>query len=302
MHNPTTHQPNNRPVAINSDRASVTQKTPDGRRLPSGFVLATVMTFVTSVIGCGGKSSEPTSADTQAGKGGPVNAGTEGPPRPAPGKGRDTDTAAVGGGPKEKEKEKVYTTPAELFAGMPKDAYPKFGSDGGIERAAARKWAKTNLVGRTVEWTATVKEVQIDGDAPFTVRLITETEYSGGRIGLDHCLGFLFGGMFSLGGQPCQAILNGEIHQSFQTGETRTLRNLMLIRFDACTLAEATALRKLKDKPVTLRARVSEVVVGDTSFSHDNGVAKVEDRVTFGLSLTSVSVDGFRPEADRKKK
>src|SRR4051812_11745693 len=37
-------------------------------------------------------------------------------------------------------KDKVYRTPQELFADMPKDAYPKFGPAAGIERGAALKW------------------------------------------------------------------------------------------------------------------------------------------------------------------
>src|SRR5438067_1963278 len=64
---------------------------------------------------------------------------------------------------------KVFRTPQELFADMPPSAYPQFG------RAAARKWIKENVVGRVIEWTATVKEVKVSGDGPFRVILTLDS-------------------------------------------------------------------------------------------------------------------------------
>ncbi|HEV3006068.1 MAG TPA: hypothetical protein VGX78_16485, partial [Pirellulales bacterium] len=66
---------------------------------------------------------------------------------------------------------KAYRSMEALLADMPKHAYPKFGADGAIERAAARKWVKANLVGRKIQWKATLKKVDISGNDPFTVRL-----------------------------------------------------------------------------------------------------------------------------------
>src|SRR5262249_46523135 len=147
-------------------------------------------------------------------------------------------------------KGRVYRTPTELFADMPRSAYPKFGPAFGIERAAARKWFNENVVGRTIEWTATVKEVAIDGDGPFDVRPTLDW-YEASPSPLFGS--FAFGGEFAIGGQACQVCLNppGE-----DPGDGH-------IRYQSCTAAEAGKLRGLKGKRVAFRAQVTGTDVGD---------------------------------------
>ncbi len=107
-------------------------------------------------------------------------------------------------------KENVYGTPEELFADMPMQAYPRFGPDAGIERAAARKWCEANLIGRTVEWTTTVQKVIVSGDGLFTVELRLEGALDASAAFPDdpfHIQGVPFGDSFLFGNQQCHVIL-----------------------------------------------------------------------------------------------
>jgi hypothetical protein len=69
---------------------------------------------------------------------------------------------------------KVYTKAEDLLSGMPKESYP-FG--GAVEYEEALKWLKANVVGKTIEWPATVAGVE-DANAtvsPFFVVTLTLT-------------------------------------------------------------------------------------------------------------------------------
>ncbi|HUY31590.1 MAG TPA: hypothetical protein VMV69_02345 [Pirellulales bacterium] len=188
----------------------------------------------------------------------------------------------------EAPKDNVYRTPTELFADMPNDAYPRFGPEGAIERAAARKWVKANLVGRTVEWTAIVKHVEISGDGPFTVRLGCTHK------GLWRNRFLLFGGAFGLGNQSCQVLLSGWHTDFLHPGQsTQAFHLLAEVPYDSCTAAEADVLRNFKGKKIALRAKV---VRSDVS----NDRLRIDDhRVPFVLGVSLPSVDGFLPEASK---
>src|SRR5262249_13251570 len=58
---------------------------------------------------------------------------------------------------------KAYTSAASLLAGMPKDKYPRSGKNAVPERDAANDWLRDNVVGKVVEWTATVRDVTLSG-------------------------------------------------------------------------------------------------------------------------------------------
>jgi hypothetical protein len=189
---------------------------------------------------------------------------------------------------------KVYTRAEDLFADMPADAYPKFGPEGGIERAAARKWANENLVGRTVEWQVTVKSVDVGGDGPFRVVLITEElstfqglnnpAYGGGDSF------FAFGPKFSLGGQDCRVFLDTRSTRGFDYSQ---------VLYPACTAEEAKVLRAAKGKKVTLQATIRDVSVNDKGYTIVAFDTTHYEEVPFILHLDRPSVDGLLPEADK---
>jgi hypothetical protein len=206
--------------------------------------------------------------------------------------------------------DKVYQTPKELFADMPKDAYPKFGPAGGIERAAARKWCKENLVGRTVEWTATVykdrykdRKVKITGDGPFTVTVGFQGATSNAVAKLPDNVnqvgGFSFGGLFHLGGEPCEVIIGGKGRRGGK-GIWLSSFNYEKALYEAvyteCTTAEADRFRKLKGEQLVLRAKVIDTDVCDQEILSGEGA---KDRVPIVLFVSLPSVDGFLPEASK---
>jgi hypothetical protein len=184
---------------------------------------------------------------------------------------------------------KSENTPKGLFADMPAEAYPKYGPEGGIERAKARKWMNDHLVGRTVEWTATVKEVAISGDDPFKVVLVT----SGDRLFPKGFANGFASPTFFLGGQECQVVI--------ETPESGTEQPFTSCRipYPSCSLAEANKLRELKGKTVSFRARIDTTDVGNSHVEDANG--KKFDRVGLLLKVSYPSIDGFLPEASKPK-
>jgi len=60
-----------------------------------------------------------------------------------------------------RDKSKTYTSAEQLLTGMPKAKYPRSGEDGTPERKAANTWLNENVVGRAVEWPATIESIAI---------------------------------------------------------------------------------------------------------------------------------------------
>jgi hypothetical protein len=195
----------------------------------------------------------------------------------------------------EAPKDKVYRTGPELLADMPKDAYPKAGPQGGIERAAARKWLKANVVGRTVEWTMTVREVSDTGDDPFHVEVLvlSKAKFVGNKNNTVQPAE-PFGDEFLLDGESWQITLIGAIQNLGGDGLTSR------ISYTTCTAAEVKTLRKLKGKKVVLRATVTAAELPDKgivdSTNKESGVGAIL------LTVSLPSADGFIPEASKGKK
>ena len=111
------------------------------------------------------------------------------PSRERPMKARITSLAvlllaghALAAEPAKAGKAKAATTAEELLAGMPKASWPAGGKDGVPERAAAEKWMEKNLVGKIVQWPATIEDVKIeagDGDKMNVTVIVSGNEYGG---------------------------------------------------------------------------------------------------------------------------
>ncbi len=177
---------------------------------------------------------------------------------------KSSTVGSSGGTPttKEPEHDSVFRTPEELFARMPEDSRPKSGPDGGIERAAAKKWANANLAGRTIEWTALVGSVEVQGEDPFTItaRLspregFDNQNYSGATPSLP------FGNAFSLGDQVCLVRIAGDQHKIADTVALE--RNT--VRFDACNLERAKQLRTIAGRLIVLNFQIAKVSIESES-------------------------------------
>lgn len=176
---------------------------------------------------------------------------------------------------------KVHRSGQEILAGLPKDNYPKVGEEFGIERARCEKWCRAHLVGKTIEWSTTIKDIKIDGDEPFIVTLTVEVSsefqcVAGASVPTCWC----FWEPVTLGGQSCQVGLSREFVGGFFPYR--------------CTEAEAKMLRNLKGKRVTMRSEVTDVSVGSRNIS-------VPTQVPIVLTLSPASIDGFLPEAHKAK-
>jgi hypothetical protein len=273
------------------------------------FLATTCELLLVSALGCG--SSEPPEV-TDSGDPAPGQPGDA----PEPAAGADVSAAKVrlaevekAIADKEKEladlraeaaalrdqiaaaepKGKVFRTSAELFSGMPEDAYPKAGPAAGIERAAALKWCQENLVGHSVEWTTTLTNPSVDGEGPFTVSLEDprfnrhRQGYAGGPF--DSC--FVAFENHTLGGQTCEVLVGDKIWSTHV--------------YSDCTQDEAKKLRAFDGKEVTLRARIEKVEFHDSGTWVESQEDEKSSHVTLTLTLGQAAIDGFLPEASRPK-
>jgi len=173
----------------------------------------------------------------------------------------------------------VYRSAAELIADMPPKDYPKSGPMGNAERQDAEKWLKANVVGRTIEWTATVTEVTDKGADPYEVALVNDravTLVTSTGAPVDHS--YTFGPAVSLAGESCQFLTNWN-HTPYKS----------------CTRPELNTLRGLKGKKVAFRSTVIGASVRDRDFIESTKHLLIQ------LDVTLPSVDGFLPAASKKK-
>lgn len=190
-------------------------------------------------------------------------------------------------------KEKVFRTSADLFAGMPKEAYPKSGPGAGIERAAALDWFKENIVGHSVEWTAKVDNPQVEGDTRVVGDGPPRFKVTFDTYGVTHHIRFgLFPGRdcvawkdHTLGSQTCEVLI-----------DLRSDIYLKYLTYGGCTVDEAKHMRTFGGKDVTFRARIKYVEVSDRGTSSDR---REDDptHVTFFLTVSPAAINGFLPEA-----
>jgi hypothetical protein len=171
-------------------------------------------------------------------------------------------------------KDKVYRTAEGLFADMPKDAYPKAGLQGAVERAACRKWLEEKFVpGQVIEWELLVKDVAEEKDGPFDVYLdYGQVQYNLGAYGLQ------LGEPISFGDERCVVVMPVTVFG---------------IRFTGCTADEVKRLRTFKGKRVVLRATVAGAIL-QSGLTIPTGLA-------IELRVRQLSVDGFIPAASKAK-
>jgi hypothetical protein len=200
---------------------------------------------------------------------------------------------------------KVSRTAAELFAGMPKDVYPKT-TDTGIERTATRKWIDDNLLGTSFEWDAKLTGFNAEGEKePLAVwfktdervkRYVNTEQQNISGYGKDA----IALGQIKLGEQDCEVYLanNTPNRSNYHVSPGPA----GLYEYYRCSLAEAKALRAFNDTNVTLRGRITEVEIHNTGWvvgdRHKAWVAPPE-RVAFFVKLHSAAINGYLPENSR---
>ena len=172
------------------------------------------------------------------------------------------------GGGKEKPDGKVYKSPVELLADMPKDNYPRAGGAFAPERKAANVWLNKNLIGRQIEWKAVVKDViVVERGEHWLVNLQPDTMNFGGVdiMPWDKAV--------ALGEEKWQV---GIYYYAFGAGGPTRLA------FYPVAADTVKHLRKWKDKEVTLRATIT-------------GAAVMDKSPALILQVDSPTIDGYRP-------
>lgn len=206
----------------------------------------------------------------------------------------------------------VYTSPAELFKDLPKDAFPKFGPQSVAQRAAARAWMQKNLIGRTIEWTAVVDNIEygLRGD-PTRMRInfhnVTAQSDRLGEafpVGISGCSW----GTNVLGDQAAHAIVGtaqrGPVGQGLII--YRSGPHYMLV-YDHWTADEAKqAFAWKKGHEIKLRSEITaaDVCDGGTWTSEkidDRGNGKTYPRIPLWIQVTLPSVNGLLPAALQPK-
>jgi hypothetical protein len=201
----------------------------------------------------------------------------------------------------EKKDKQVFRSPAELFADLPKDKYPKARGEGAAERAVCTAWLKKNVVGRVIEWKGKVGQVEFEQRGELCEVLIYTKQYQD-----LHYLAFGDGKKdgIKLGPEQVEVLLDRHRQGSEKTSPD--LRDYPL-RYVGVTGETATKMRDLKGKEVVFQAKILLADVSDTNvFLLSNETGKIEqsapitrqhEGLIICLTITPPTLNGFDPTA-----
>jgi hypothetical protein len=290
-------------------------------------------------FGCGGSAPSPeASADVgqpAAAKGDPP-APPAGEPKPVPKEGLPAAKARLAKLEKDieaKEKEltalkaeadllrgqiaaaegtnKVYRSPAELFADMPRDKYPSPSEDGAPERAVCNKWLKENVVGRVVEWKATVGGAEFFRGSKDSPEQTTAVVYLK-QLAANNATGagLLFEGGVSFGSEKAEVLMYRQIPDQENRFDDSSYP---LLWYEGVGAEAAKRVRELKGREVTFRGAAIAADVGITppygvplnicllaDPKADRKAVRTHKGLVIRLAVTPPTLDGFDPRAQQK--
>ncbi len=224
---------------------------------------AVVLLLALSLTGCT-ERAEP--------RPGPVQEGKEGRKENQPGK-----LAA-----------KVYKSPAELFAGIPKDAQPRLGDDSEPERVACRNWLKKHRVGEMVEWKATIGLIKIDDGKGQEGAFLVAMQMIKPHEGIDDPpYVWSWGKPVLFGRDACQVSLDVP-----DKGQDRAVSDYAAIYYGPVDSDTAKKLRGWKDKVVTLRATILDATV---RIVRQDKKSEPPDSLHCILAISNPTIDGYSP-------
>lgn len=159
---------------------------------------------------------------------------------------------------------KVYKAPADFFADMPKEVYPRGGSSGRPDREAAQEWVTKNCGDRQIEWTAKIHHVtphkNQDGSG-YRVDV-----YFGGANAPRPW--FVQWGSVKFGGHECSVLIPS-------------------LTYDNVDLATFRKIREWEGKTATFRARIT-----DSWFESEDGPS---NKIECALQCSRPTIDGYAP-------
>jgi hypothetical protein len=197
--------------------------------------------------------------------------------------------------------DRPYTNATDMFKNLPKESYPMPGKDGVLERAAADKWLKANIVGKAIEWTATINKVVINEptDDLFFVKFALDLPlYQLYRLGDRECL--ILGEPIVIGDQKCLVLFHV---RNFENSGDR-----YSISYPRCTAEEAKHLRDLKGKKVTFHAPIISAFFASSGAGQLFKIPDMPEPIDSKYDLACVftidypTADGFKPTIKLKGK
>ena len=192
--------------------------------------------------------------------------------------------------------ERPYTSAIDMFKNLPKDSYPKPGKDGVLERAAADKWMKSIIVGKAIEWTATINKVIIGepSDDLFFVRFVLDSQL----YDLRDREYLILGEPIVIGDQKCLVVFRVRNYE--KSGDKYS------VSYPRCTADDAKHLRDLKGKKVTFREPIIAAYFASSGDGQLFKVPDMQESIDSKYDLACVftidfpTADGFKPTTKRK--
>lgn len=178
-----------------------------------------------------------------------------------------------------------YTNSVDLVEDMPESDYPKAGPEFTMERAKAKKWFESRLPGRNLELQATLYDVAVEGDGPYSVTVycrsnnLTYLPKNGKNLQFDRLILFE--------NQACAMMLAGMPGESFLSFSALDKEGSWIARYDNCAIGEMEHLRDLKGQNVTFKGRILYTLFQEKDVA--------EDTMGVVVSVSPMSVNDFLP-------
>lgn len=202
------------------------------------------------------------------------------------------------------EESSPFKDAVSILKGLPKEAQPKGGRNGIIERKSTAEWMKKHLIGKDVEWSANIAKIDLSDRPNGSVVHIKD------RF---HAIVRLDGSTYSFAPGPMgycpwkSTKEHGEELQVFISPTETAAANRYGHQFvySNLTADEAKQLRGLEGKKVSLRATIREVGC-EAGTPRKNIIQKdpnwiLPGTVTAIVRIDSPAIDGFYPDAMKPK-
>jgi hypothetical protein len=157
-----------------------------------------------------------------------------------------------------------FKTPQELFKHLPKDAEPKPGPNGSIERLAFEKWMAENVVGKKISFESEVIKVLenvIGGDVHVYLLLKRQMVFldSDSRFREKYYAVLPFGNSFKLGKHDCLACVTDKSLNEYPVLlEGGDVKHWVAIHIAKATSDQVKLARELKGKRKKFHAKITE--------------------------------------------
>ena len=186
---------------------------------------------------------------------------------------------------------RFYNNSIDLVEDMPQSDFPKAGPEFTMERTVAKKWFETHFPGRNLELYATLYDVAVEGEGPYSVTVycrsnnISYLPKNGKNMQFDRTILF--------DSQACAVMLAGIPGESFLSFSALDKEGSWIARYDNCTTEEMEHLRALKGTNITLKGKILYTMFQEKDVA--------EDTMGVVISVSPLSINDFLPKHTQKE-